>query len=177
MKKVLFLIVTLVCISFGEAKADYSFSFMSNDGLYGISGTLITGVNGTGTIRVPGGSTVIGTGASNSGISYLSYYMPSPSIRPFGSTDIISQNELSQGPNPTFDLVFSTIDGSSYANVYGGPSSATILYIRGTSTPQHESFYYLSGGSVNVTPTPLPAAAWLFGSGLVGLAGLRRRQK
>jgi hypothetical protein len=28
----------------------------------------------------------------------------------------------------------------------------------------------------DVTPTPIPAAAWLFGSGLMGLAGIRRRQ-
>jgi hypothetical protein len=31
--------------------------------------------------------------------------------------------------------------------------------------------------NVNVTPTPVPAAAWLLGSGLLGLAGLRRREK
>ncbi len=29
----------------------------------------------------------------------------------------------------------------------------------------------------DTTPTPIPAAAWLFGSGLLGLVGLRRRQK
>jgi hypothetical protein len=30
--------------------------------------------------------------------------------------------------------------------------------------------------TVNATPTPVPAAAWLLASGLFGLAGLRRRQ-
>jgi len=30
--------------------------------------------------------------------------------------------------------------------------------------------------STQATPTPIPAAAWLFGSGLMGLAGLRRRK-
>jgi hypothetical protein len=29
--------------------------------------------------------------------------------------------------------------------------------------------------NVNATPTPIPAAAWLLGSGLAGLAGIRRR--
>ncbi len=29
--------------------------------------------------------------------------------------------------------------------------------------------------NVNVTPTPIPAAAWLLGSGLLGLVGIRRR--
>ena len=30
---------------------------------------------------------------------------------------------------------------------------------------------------VNITPTPIPAAAWLLGSGLMGLAGFRRKGK
>lgn len=29
--------------------------------------------------------------------------------------------------------------------------------------------------TVNATPTPIPAAAWMFGSGLAGLVGIRRR--
>lgn len=31
--------------------------------------------------------------------------------------------------------------------------------------------------AVDLTPVPLPAAAWRFGSGLVGLAGLARQRK
>lgn len=33
------------------------------------------------------------------------------------------------------------------------------------------------GANIDVVPTPLPAAAWLLGSGLLGLAGMRRRQQ
>jgi hypothetical protein len=36
---------------------------------------------------------------------------------------------------------------------------------------------YSNGTGADVTPTPIPAAAWLLGSGLMGLAGLRRRKK
>ena len=33
------------------------------------------------------------------------------------------------------------------------------------------------GGTLTITPVPVPAAVWLFGSGLAGLVGvLRRRQ-
>jgi hypothetical protein len=30
---------------------------------------------------------------------------------------------------------------------------------------------------MEVTPTPIPAAAWLLGSGLLGLVGIRRRKE
>jgi hypothetical protein len=30
-------------------------------------------------------------------------------------------------------------------------------------------------GTINFNPVPVPAAVWLLGSGLAGLAGLRRR--
>lgn len=33
------------------------------------------------------------------------------------------------------------------------------------------------GGSVTVNPVPVPAAVWLFGSGLIGLIGVARRKK
>lgn len=35
---------------------------------------------------------------------------------------------------------------------------------------------YTVGANIDVTPTPLPAAAWLLGSGLMGLVGIRSRQ-
>jgi hypothetical protein len=33
------------------------------------------------------------------------------------------------------------------------------------------------GANIDVVPTPVPAAAWLLGSGLLGLVGLKRRNK
>ncbi|HUJ16751.1 MAG TPA: VPLPA-CTERM sorting domain-containing protein [Nitrospirota bacterium] len=33
----------------------------------------------------------------------------------------------------------------------------------------------IMASQANVTPTPIPAVAWLLGSGLMGLAGIRRR--
>jgi hypothetical protein len=40
---------------------------------------------------------------------------------------------------------------------------------------QDTSIYHLD--DVSATPTPIPAAAWLLGSGLMGLVGIRRRKQ
>jgi len=40
--------------------------------------------------------------------------------------------------------------------------------------------YYATGataGTLDPAPTPIPAAAWLLGSGLMGLLGLRKKEK
>jgi hypothetical protein len=39
----------------------------------------------------------------------------------------------------------------------------------GTATTQ------ILASEASATPTPIPAAAWLLGSGLMGLVGIRRR--
>ena len=38
------------------------------------------------------------------------------------------------------------------------------------------SYVALENGTASATPTPIPAAAWLMGSGLIGLCGWRRQK-
>lgn len=177
MKRILFLVVALACISFSEAKADYTFTF--NNDLYGFTGSLTTPSNGSGPLTVSGGS-VIGTGSANIGVSY-SYIVPPSggSIRPFGATDLIFDGQLSPGSDPVLTgngLVFKSSDGLSYLNVWGiGPSSYTTFQLGYNTITKNEIYGPQVNGTVDLTPTPLPAAVWLFGSGLVGLARIRRR--
>lgn len=49
-----------------------------------------------------------------------------------------------------------------------------VLQMRGTVTGAGGGSY---AGTLNIAPVPLPAAAWLFGSGLLGLGALVRRRK
>jgi hypothetical protein len=35
---------------------------------------------------------------------------------------------------------------------------------------------YRRGNTITITPVPLPAAAWLFGSGLATMIGIARRK-
>lgn len=55
-----------------------------------------------------------------------------------------------------------------------------ILSVLGTSqffSSVAEVFPALSRGSVGVTAVPVPAAVWLFGSGLLGIVGVGRRSR
>ena len=67
------------------------------------------------------------------------------------------------------DLAWPPLDGYT-------PTTDTVLYfdntfgdLQGQTTQANFGF--------QLTPVPVPAAAWLFGSGLLGLAGLARRNR
>ena|SRR5208337_2544107 len=184
MKRLLFLVVLLICISGSEAFADYSFNFISNDGTYGVQGTLITPSNGNGPLIVSGGS-VIGDGTANNNASYsLVPAVPGGSIRPFAGlpgdgTDLIFDNQLTPGSNPVLDgngLVFYSANINSYLNIWGnGPSSYTLFQLGYNTTALSEIYGPQVNGTVTATATPIPAAAYLLGSGLMGLVGIRRK--
>jgi hypothetical protein len=50
-------------------------------------------------------------------------------------------------------------------------------YILGSATLGTNGTLTLTGNSTVTAPVPLPAAVWLFGSGLMGLVGVSRRRK
>jgi len=74
---------------------------------------------------------------------------------------------FNNGESPIFFNPYLTYLGNAYAingsNQLVLPSSTFITD-------------YTIGANIDVTPTPIPAAAWLLGSGLLGLAGVRSRK-
>jgi hypothetical protein len=88
-------------------------------------------------------------------------------------------------------VVGSYLSGELATALFGGngvvDSRVTVIDVRYSSTgsaafgfpgltdPGTEGAAFL-GGNFQLTPVPLPAAAWLFGSGIAGLAAWRRRQ-
>jgi hypothetical protein len=64
----------------------------------------------------------------------------------------------------TFSLILQDSNFNDLAKLF-----TVDLNANGTATP------VVLDNSTTVTPTPIPAAAWLLGSGLMGLVGLRRR--
>jgi hypothetical protein len=88
------------------------------------------------------------------------------------------------GSSVQFALNLTGSAGNSFALSFYGADGATPLLTKDTLYGYATTIdLNANGGVVNnqsnqvsVTPTPIPAAAWLFGSGLIGLAGIRRRK-
>jgi hypothetical protein len=87
----------------------------------------------------------------------------------------------------TFDYVLAGTDGGNdfdwtqmdvSAVMPDGTASTRIqlIHILEGSTPNGGAIF-LDNASLTVTPVPVPAAVWLFGSGLIGLIGIARRRK
>ena len=174
MRKIFVFVIALISISWSQAYADYSFGYNSNDGTYGVEGTLITPTNGNGPITVSGGS-VTGTGSANQGILYSLITEP-PTGHLFGGTDLIFDNALSPGSSTflTSDgLLFKSNDGTSYLSIWGNsPTSYTLFYLSASSYgPQ------LNGtATLAAVPTPIPGSAWLLGSAVAGVLGFASRK-
>lgn len=157
------LCLTAVCTAnaatiFGPTDSDVNFLFGDLQG--GILGLFDDGDQGyTGShINVPVPSIVGFTGPTTSG-------------------DFIATNELAQSVLLTGSSNF--ILGLGVDNGAGGitwlADSAVIANGANSYTVQ-----FNNGGSVlevDVRVVPVPAAAWLFGSGLLGLAGMARRRR
>ena len=62
----------------------------------------------------------------------------------------------------------------NFANMLGGSIGNRTLFDAAAGRPAYSNVMAVVSG--NVAPVPLPAAAWLFGSGVVGLAALARRR-
>jgi len=134
--------------------------------LGGSTGTLTTG---TGAVTFTSGNTVNATTDYNHGIQFgntLSFLVSFPTLASGGTTGGASTLSLGifsdqAGATPLFNL---------NGGLYAGTVALVNLNNDGTTSAQSLD------GSTTATPTPIPAAAWLLGSGLMGLCGIRRRK-
>ena len=63
------------------------------------------------------------------------------------------------------------------AKIVDDLSNLTVLEAAELSKMLEEKWGVSAAAPVAVAPVPVPAAVWLFGSGLLGLVGLARRKK
>ncbi|MBV5305838.1 MAG: VPLPA-CTERM sorting domain-containing protein, partial [Desulfobulbaceae bacterium] len=86
-----------------------------------------------------------------------------------GSMEFNFMNDYHAVAGDRWDLLF--------ASSIGGLETLTYT-LNGLDSGLGWKFDYINGtGSLEITPVPIPGAVWLLGSGLVGLAGLRRKKK
>ncbi len=86
-------------------------------------------------------------------------------------------NEEIYYANTSFDLSTSAGWGDTYDVTWNGPMNAqpSSMIIDRLAINSDTSSLHIS--NMTAVATPLPAAAWLFGSGLLGLVGISRRRR
>ena len=101
----------------------------------------------------------------------------------FSPLHITLQTDLGSTGSIQFDATATSFTGIAVIALVDSNSEALILE---TEFAQLSHSFYgiftldvdpVSTSAFNVNPVPVPAAVWLFGSGLIGLIGLARRKK
>ena len=156
-----------------------------------------TGISAGFTLDVSGGQAISGTGTVTS-----SLLVPNPealtlvtlstagvsnlgggnlSYRFGGGTDLIGDTTVNSS-NPYFSsngLVFMAAGPNDNGfNIWASGGAVYAGFLAGNANTGNSILYtQFNGGTLTVTPVPLPAAAWLLVSGIGGVGALARRRK
>lgn len=132
----------------------WSFTFSGGSGSFSAAGGMLT----TGFSYTPISGALVDNGDGTYTGSYSFGFGPAPAVATTTTWDVTLVG--STVTLVTLDTEPNGINGTSFTNIFGTISPV----MNGTAT-----------GSVSAVP--IPAAAWLLGSGLLGLAGVARRRK
>jgi uncharacterized repeat protein (TIGR01451 family) len=125
-EKMVFLVFAFVLMSWGQASADFSFNYKSNDGTVNISGLLYTASNGNGTLPVTGGyfsgfeNGLAISGTILGGVTNPPNYLSSPSGK------FTYDNSLIVGSGPLLSTTGGLLFGNSSTN-----TETNIFYYNG----------------------------------------------
>jgi len=97
------------------------------------------------------------------------------------NTDLTGQDDvtlLNMGFNNPIDTLF---NGKTYSpqtiDLFGGTGNVLLISgQRDIGAPDDDDYFKIASLTVTTTVVPVPAAVWLFGSGLIGLIGVARRK-
>jgi hypothetical protein len=156
--------------------ATYSGGNLYNTSSTGISGVSARPVGSTGNWwSVQAGQ----TGAVNftSGISYYGFLWGSPDVSPWNDVSFWSGNQLlgSYGREdfqpPLMNNNWTTTSYLNVSTLLNGPLITNITFSANQNAFETDNHAY------SVSAVPLPAAAWLFGSALLGFMTVSNRRK
>jgi hypothetical protein len=169
MKKVFWLAVALFLVSMGQAQADYTFTYVSDDHTISISGILVTLTNGPGPLVVQSGSFTGGPdGPATLFPGDYSGTMQTSPVNAFGFNNVLYPNLTPQ--IDYWGLLFTNGSGREI-NIYYD-SNTRDTYMTYLSAAGYSAQF---AGTFMATPVPIPAAGWLLGTALIGLVGVKRR--
>ncbi len=112
---------------------------------------------------------------TSSGIAFISESVSTGSFVDFiidGDTTMTFGSGNSGTP-PQIPTLLQPVLGE---NLLIGHLSDDINMLNSITSSDFSGAYILSNETISITSVPVPAAAWLFGSGLIGLIGLVRRK-
>ena len=173
-------------LTFGLYSAAYSGATAPTRGATGntlflVSGTATNIANTSESLLVNNAPTIYNTDIGRFNLNTLDSYNGSTNGI-FGTTHSALNSTSLTTEGAGFSQAGPTLDGTAF-NVYGLASTGTTTgkaaaFLLGTvsfnSTSDVLSF---TGETQTTSAVPLPAAAWLFGSGLLGLMGIGRRRQ
>jgi hypothetical protein len=194
MKKVLFLAVFMVFAAWGQSYADYSFSYSGATG--SVTGDIVATLNPDGSTYTVTGGSVTGAVDGYASATYTLLPLSVGTSTPYagggtqyvhtihgvdntGGADITWDNQLFPNSNPL-------LSGSGLAFVDAADDLILNFWGNGANSPYTLAVFHTGGvdyplaGDVTITPlagspAPIPAAAWLLGSSLIGLVGIKRK--
>lgn len=95
-----------------------------------------------------------------------------------GSEPFVASDDSNYGSGyPQLSLNSGTFDGLNVSILFGASSSFDSLNFWFDAYDDSGNLVSGTWTDFQMTPVPIPAAVWLFGSGLLGLVGIARRKK
>jgi hypothetical protein len=194
----LLLIAALILLAANAAFASFSYDItVDTHTLVGTTGSLdfmfgpSTGSGSyTATVDISGltGGTLVGAPSTTGNVSGV---LPSTVTLTDNNVSALNDyfHQFTYGSTLTFNLNFTGNYGSALAfSMFQDAAGTTSAFTNDATNGFAATFAMNPNGTAtftnfspqttvtDATPTPLPAAAWLFGSGLMGLAGIRTRK-
>ena len=122
------------------------------------------------------------TGAGDYALDTVTGTVSAGTPDPVGTADGVINFTIGAGQIAgVIDFAWQTSSGIRVVNVWdinadGSLSYAAVPGMENGPFPGYNAGFELTGAGL-VSPVPVPAAVWLFGSGLLGLVGVARRKK